>query len=111
MQPTINIGARQYIEKEIQHIEDKYSIILSKNADALQEAKKEMERRLEGMNEFRAQLEKQTKTFISRDEFSATEKLILQKVENISKLVYIGFGVFLMLQIIIGVFLTLIFKI
>lgn len=38
-------------------------------------AKVEMERRLEGMNEFRAQLEKQTNTFITRNELS----LILDK--------------------------------
>jgi hypothetical protein len=108
--PVISIELDQYIEREIQHIDSKYNIILSKNSEALLEAKKEMERRLEGMNEFREQLEKQTSSFISRDEFTITERLLLQKIESLQRMVNVGLGVCMVLQVVIGFVLTFIFR-
>jgi chromosome segregation ATPase len=40
--------------------------------EAIMVAKTELERRLEGMNEFRAQLDSQTKSFVTREMMSST---------------------------------------
>lgn len=106
----INIETRTYVDREIKHLSDKITIENSKNQEALKDARVEMNRRLEGMNEFRTQLSNQAKTFIGRDEFSATEKLINQKIESMQKLLYIGLGIFLVIQVVFATAISLIFK-
>jgi hypothetical protein len=73
-------------------------------------AKKLMNSRLKGMNNIHSQLVKQNKTFISFEKFDGEIKSINQKIEDLSRLVYIGLGVWIVLQIIISVVLLLIFK-
>ncbi|HUX57091.1 MAG TPA: hypothetical protein VMV77_08960 [Bacteroidales bacterium] len=60
----------------------------------------------ESMNEIRAQLDKQALTFITEPSL----KLIEQRVESLQKLVYIGLGVWLFLQLIIVSVLVFVFK-
>jgi hypothetical protein len=60
-------------------------------------ARKLMNRRLDNMNEIREQLDRQIETFVSKSDL----KLFEQKLEALSKMVYIGFGIFLVLQIIL----------
>jgi hypothetical protein len=106
----INIDVKHYIDQEIKHSEEKTNIKLNKTSEALTESEKVMDRRLAGMNEFREQLNEQTKTFISREEFFVNERLINSKIEGLSKLVYIGMGIFLVLEIVLGVVLSIVFK-
>jgi len=60
----------------------------------------------ESMNEIRSQLDKQATTFITKSDI----KLVEQRVESLQKLVYIGLGVWLFLQLIIVTVLLFIFK-
>ena len=58
--------------------ESKYNLQLMAMDKAVAAAKGDMDRRLEGMNEFRAQLEKQAGTFASRAEFTL-------RIDNLSR--------------------------
>ncbi len=71
-----------------------------------------LEKRLEGMNEFRQQLNLQTQTFLTRTEYDAKQLAILQKVEGLSdkieqlqKPVWIGIGVALVGELVLKFFI------
>lgn len=53
------VSLKEYVESRIESLEKATTL-----------ARAELERRLEGMNEFRSQLENQTRTFVSKDESS-----------------------------------------
>ena len=99
----ISIDEKKYIDGRFREFEKRQKIIDAKNHEAMVEAKKEMDRRLEGMNEFRAQLTEQTRTFIRRDEYQLSEKLINQKYDTLSKIVYIGVGMLIILEVILNI--------
>jgi len=94
----VNINIKDFVRGEIKHLEDKIAIKEAKNQEALKSSKDEMNRRLEGMNQIRGQLQDQAKTFVSKDEM----KLIERDVKTLNKMVYIGLGIFLFVQLIIG---------
>lgn len=77
---------------------------------ALKLARKLMDSRLEGMNEFRAQLNEQVKTFVSVEKYEGAQKNLNQKIDSLSKLVYIGLGVWIVLQVVLSFILIYIFK-
>ena len=69
------------IESELKALCAKMNIRFESNEKQIELAKQEMERRLEGMNEFRAQLSNQAGTFLSRTEAQLQlEKLITRIV-------------------------------
>lgn len=100
MEQYLNVNIREYIDREIKHIEDKHMIVTKENSRAVSNAKLEMDRRLAGMNEFREQLNKQSHTFLTRNEYDAKHQLVVQKVDMLSKLVYIGIGMVLILEVV-----------
>ncbi|KKP52074.1 MAG: hypothetical protein UR43_C0015G0010 [candidate division TM6 bacterium GW2011_GWF2_33_332] len=69
-------------------------------------ARKLMNTRLNGMNNIHLQLVKQNETFVNKDEM----KLVEREIKSLSRLVYIGLGVWLLLQPIIMYILTLLYK-
>ncbi len=106
----INVNIRDFVHSEVNHLEEKMIITNAKNDEALKSAKGEMERRLEGMNEFREQLDRQATTFISRSEYDVKHENIVQKIDSISKMVYIGVGILVVVQVVIGIVIDLIAK-
>ena len=99
----INIDAKEYIDERLRSQSEIQKVLSKKNAEALKKAEKEMERRLEGMNEFRAQLENQTREFITREQYELSERLINQKIDNLSRLVYIGVGMIIILEVVLNI--------
>jgi uncharacterized coiled-coil protein SlyX len=65
----------------------------TKTDRALEKAETEMNRRLLGMNEFREQLNMQTKSFITYDTYNANHKILEVKIEAIQKIVWGGLAV------------------
>ena len=53
--------------------------------ESVRVAKEEMERRLEGMNEFRAQLESQAQTFIARPELRLEIEKLIGRILSLEK--------------------------
>ena len=76
-------------------ITDKFQV-LEKNTDT---ARLSMEKRLEGMNEFRQQLKDQNGTFITKTDYEGRHLTLETKIEALEKIVYIGLGICLALEI------------
>lgn len=57
--------------------------------------------RMKGMNEFRAQLKDQAGTFITREQVETKLQLQEFKIETLQKLVYIGMGILIILEIVV----------
>ncbi|RPI56165.1 MAG: hypothetical protein EHM49_00960, partial [Deltaproteobacteria bacterium] len=88
------VTVREYIEALLgnckEHCRDKFvdvyntmGLMIEGQSESIKTAKVEMDRRLEGMNEFRSQLEKQTSTFVDRNEMKLMET---RTDERLSKL-------------------------
>jgi len=88
-------------EKKLKALEEKFTIIQKYNNKLINRSEKELERRLKGMNEFRAQLEKQTKTFLTKTEYELKIAILERDIKSLSKLVYIGVGIILVLELIL----------
>ena len=101
---------KEYLDLAISSLSDKLNLINQNNADALNTAKDELDRRLEGMNDIRKQLNDQARTFLERNVFDAEQKLTHQKIDGIQKILWVGLGVWLVLQSILVVVLVLVFK-
>ena len=110
MSQFLSVEVRDYIDNEIKHLEEKYAIINEKNDAALKKNDRAMNRRLRGMNEFRAQLERQTRTFMTKEEYGINERLMNQKMDTVTKIVYIGVGAVFVLNISLQLIFQFVFK-
>ena len=63
---TAICALRDYVDARFRSLEDAIQLRAETHERALEIAHRGMEKRLEGMNEFRAQLEKQAGTFVDR---------------------------------------------
>ena len=100
----------RYIDREIKHLKEKVNLIFSKNSQALKIAKKALSKKLRSMNKIREQLDRQILTFVSIEKYDGEMKAVNQKVDNITKILYVGIGIWLLLQVIIIWVLTIYFK-
>lgn len=73
----MEVSLREYLETLINKLCEKMSIRIEALNESISVAKREMDRRLEGMNEFRTQLTRQAGEFIGKTEF----KLEIDKLE------------------------------
>lgn len=73
---------------------------------AVSKAELASEKRFESVNEFRAALADQARTFLPRAEFEAAHASLVDKVEALQKLIWIGTGVVLAVQFLIGIMLV-----
>jgi len=75
----------QYLQEVILRIEET-SRLREENAErSLGLAKQDMDRRLEAMNEFRAQLEKQAVTFLTTERYEACHGRLVDQIANLEK--------------------------
>jgi Fe2+ transport system protein B len=83
----IEIPCREIIEakKEIESLCHKIKSISLHQKEALILARSEMERRLDGMNEFREQMEKQANSFALRKEEELKHSIIEERIRNIER--------------------------
>ena len=71
---------RRYVCAQFTAIEKAAALAAGELEKDVTLARAEMERRLEGMNEFRAQLEKQASTFMSRDYYDSEHRSLFNEV-------------------------------
>jgi hypothetical protein len=64
----------------------------------------------ETMNEVRGQLTDQARTFVTKDFYDAKHEVLTNKIEALQKIVFIGLGVWLVIQGIIVAVLVLVFN-
>lgn len=70
---------------------------------ALTKAEQMMNVRLDGMNEFREQIKDQTSTFVTTSVYSATNRAFSDKLDVMQRMMYIGVGMLIVLQIAVQV--------
>jgi len=63
--------------------------------------------RFQAVNEFRGTLTDQAQTFLPRAEFDTSKQGMVDKIDSLQRMVYIGTGVVLGLQFLIGIMLVL----
>ena len=77
-----NISLKEFITDKFQTLE--------KNMDL---SRISMDKRLDGMNEFRQQLKDQNGTFITKTDYEGRHQTLETKIEGLEKIVYVGLGV------------------
>ena len=110
MSKYININVRKFVAKEISSLRNRFSILAKEQRRALKLAYRELRARLKRMNEIREQLREQANTFVSKDEYNGDKRLINTKIEHLSRLVYVGLGIWIVFQAILSAILIIIFK-
>jgi hypothetical protein len=114
------VTLRQFFERIIEERSKAHSAELSAVREAqglrdqaLQEAKRDMDRRLEGMNEFRAEIERVQATFLRRDEYTISHTGLEKRLNDsedasdkrmraLERLVWIGVGIALVINLMAG---------
>jgi hypothetical protein len=76
------VSLREHYEMRFRLTEELFSARLNASAVALEVAKEDMERRLQSMNEFRAQLTSQAATFITKDGYTSEHKILENKIDD-----------------------------
>lgn len=82
-----DVPLRDYLEKRIAALEHQFQRELEANATAVNKAEADMTRRLEGMNEFRHQLNSQASTFVTKDELQIARDAVLSEIKNLRTIV------------------------
>lgn len=73
--------------------------------DSVKTAYTSMEKRLESMNEFRTQLKDQAARFVTREEMESKIDNLVEKMESLQKIVYVGLGAVLALEFLLRFFI------
>ena len=103
-------GFREKIEAHNRELEIRYDSLNR----AIEVAKSEMDRRLEAMNEFRAQLTRQASEFISRKEVEALAKELDLKIAPLKEKSNVTEGsdkwIAIIIQVIISIIVVVVFS-
>jgi glucose-6-phosphate isomerase len=96
----MSVSLKEYFDEKFEALEKQLALRDQLTSKALIKADETLNLRLEGMNEFRAQLTQQTHTFVKQSEFKLHIEKVETKIEILTKLVYIGIGILLVLQVV-----------
>lgn len=88
----MDVDLRTYIERILDEREKALEERFRNNMDSIRLAREQMEHRLNGMNEFQKRMDKLEGTFATKNDLSSVERLV-----------YIGVGIVIALQFIIGI--------
>ena len=77
------------------------NIRLSYIEKGIENTEKQLNRRLEGMNEFRETLKDQAGHFVTREHLDTKLRLMQGEINLIQKLIYIGIGAILMIELLL----------
>jgi hypothetical protein len=91
----------KYIDVKFVALEKRLEIAYTTAQNALSKSDAAAEKRFESLNEFRSVLKDQQATFLVRNEYEANHKQLESRVEGVQKIVYIGLGGVLVLQILL----------
>ena len=101
---------KEYFDFAMYTLDEKLITIIKKDEEAVKVANTAMDHRLDGMNKIKEQLNDQAKEFMKTEIFEAKHDLISSKLESIQKIVFVGLGIWIVIQGIIVVVLVTVFK-
>jgi ABC-type bacteriocin/lantibiotic exporter with double-glycine peptidase domain len=99
-----------YLKSLIIYTQDKSDLRINASLEEMHKIEKINDMKHESMNEIRQQLNDQSRTFITKDFYDAKHEVLTNKIEGLQKIVFIGIGVWLVIQGIIVVVLVFVFK-
>jgi hypothetical protein len=113
----LSISLEKHFDKVIGDLEKRIDQRFDLMQIAVDKAEKAADERAEKSNQWREQYNQQEEVLLRKDEFKAEHRILQveiktidNKIASVSKLVYIGLGIWLILQMAIGAILTLIIK-
>lgn len=89
------ISLREYVDVRFLAVEN-----------AVQKAEVATDKRFESVNEMRAMVNDSASKFMPRAEYEAAHSSIVEKVEALQKMLWVGFGVVLALQFLVSILLV-----
>ena len=94
------ISLKEHINTKFAELEKQLALRDRLTEKAVVKAEETLNLRLQGMNEFRAELTKQAQNFVKQAEFNLHLEKLEAKINFLTKMVYIGIGILLVLQIV-----------
>jgi hypothetical protein len=104
----LTISCIDYFNEKFSALEQQLALRDKTHNLAVTKAEAEMNRRLEGMNEFRSQLTRQAGTFVSKEVFDRDLAIITAKIEASNKILYIGLGIMVAIQVLVPILVRLV---
>jgi iron-sulfur cluster repair protein YtfE (RIC family) len=101
---------KEYFDYAMLSLEEKFEIKLQSLDQKVEKIDKVNDIKHEAMNEVREQLGDQADTFLQTAIYDSKHEIIQNKIEGLQKLVFVGLGVWMVVQGIIVVVLIFIFK-
>ena len=102
---------KEHFELAIDSMEVQTNLGFILRDKAIEKAEVANIQRLDKMNEVREQLREQALTFLRKEEYLLNDRLLNQKIDSLSKLVYVGLGVWIILQVVLSFVISLIIKV
>jgi ABC-type bacteriocin/lantibiotic exporter with double-glycine peptidase domain len=99
-----------YLKDKIFFAQEKSDLRINAVLEEMHKIEKINDLKHESMNEIREQLNDQSKTFLKTDMYESKHEIITSKLDSLQKIVFVGLGVWLVIQGIIVVVLVFIFK-
>ena len=96
-------GQLHAMEEQVAQLAERVESHCLYSDKSIEKAEASVNKRLENMNEFRHQLNDQSKTFLTIDVYNANHRLLEAKIESLQKFMYIITGGLLGVQILFGV--------
>ena len=99
-----------YLKSLIVYTQDKSDLRINAAIEEMHKIEKINDLKHESMNEIRQQLNDQARTFVTKDFYDAKHEVLTNKIEGLQKIVFVGLGVWIVIQGIIVVVLIFVFK-
>ncbi|OIO19435.1 MAG: hypothetical protein AUJ54_06605 [Ignavibacteria bacterium CG1_02_37_35] len=94
-----SVSLKEYVEKIFDEKEKSYSSHLDSERRVVDKAMENLERRLDALNNLRQEVLSDRSEYLTKAEYAADHKTVGIKIDNHSKLIYIGLGMVLVLEI------------
>ncbi len=86
------VPLKEYIEKVIDEKEKQVILRYNNAKEALELSKKELDRRLEGLNELRSEVLKDRSQFVKVDTYESEKKAVNKELKWMQRVLFIGMG-------------------
>ena len=91
---------KEKFEDDTHYLDEKFMTITKKDEEAVKTAKDSMEHRLDNLNHVYAQMHEAQDEYLKKEIFEVSHRLIEQRVDSVSRLVYIGVGICITAEIV-----------
>jgi len=98
------VSLRDFMETQFESIEKRFAQYIEYNNREISSTRRDLDRRLEGMNEFRRQLDAQADTFVTKEAF----KDVIRRITDLEKTKYTREGQIALTSALIGFFMLVV---